>query len=73
MGKPVSEIPSYGSGFMIKFIPHGMEEQLDGQLLHIVGGGDLREPVALVLATSNGHKGKLYSVGISRLVGKTVP
>jgi len=48
MGKPISEIPSEG-GFMIYFYPHKeSKERMEGQLLHIVGGGELHEPVALV-------------------------
>lgn len=73
MGQPISEIPE-GGGFLILFYPtEDSPEVQEGQLLHIVGGGDLREPVALVKATGGQHKGELYSVGISRLVTRKMP
>lgn len=69
MGQPVSEVPSKGA-FVINFFPHAdSKEMMVGSLLHIVGGGDLLEPVALV----KGEDGELYSVGISRLVTRKMP
>jgi len=74
MGKPISEIPPSSGGFMIQFRPsESSSEVLSGNLLHIVGGGDLREPVALVKVVEGARAGELLSVGISRLVTKSFP
>lgn len=59
---------------MIRFYPdEGSAKLEDAQLLHIVGGGELREPVALLKVMGGQHKGELVSVGISRLVTKKMP